>query len=158
MYDDHEPTLQNNYYAPLTPSMDNRRRAITTRNLQLAHHADGKVAASGRDIDEEILGTYVSKEAEILHYERTSTSAWTQLRLKNVFRHPDEDGGICERNEGDSNIHCGGIVTRLIKLLEICGNLPTLSNVKSYLGLVAGHTWLAEPKGARATAGNRHTY
>ena len=98
MYDDHDTTLTNTYHAPLTPSMDNRRRAINSRNLQLAHHADGKVAASGRDIDEEILGTYVSKEAEILHYERTSTSAWTQLRLKNVFRHPDEDGGRLGKN------------------------------------------------------------
>ena len=92
MYDDHDTTLKNNYHAPLTPSMDNRRRAINSRNLQLAHHADGKVAATGRDIVEEILGDHVPEEAVTLRDDWTLTHAWAQPRRTNVTQHHGKAG------------------------------------------------------------------
>ena len=108
MNNDHETTLKNNYHAPLTPSMDNRRRAINSRNLQLAHHADGKVAATGRDLDEEILGDHVPEEAVTLHDDWTLTPAWAQPRRTNDTRHHGMAGETWGRIDKDISIHNGG--------------------------------------------------
>ena len=103
MYDDHDTTLKNNYHAPLTPSMDNRRRAINSRNLQLAHHADGKVAATGRDIEEEIPGIHVSEEAVSLNDDRPLSSAWARPRRSNVTQHHGKAGEAWRRTAKDSS-------------------------------------------------------
>ncbi len=103
MYNDHDTTLTSNYHAPLTPSMDNRRRASNSRNLQLAHHADGKVAATGRDLDEEILGDHVPEEAVTLHDDWTLTPAWSQPRRTNGTRHHGKAGEAWRRTAKDSS-------------------------------------------------------
>ena len=101
MNNDYEPTR--NYHAPLTPSMDNRRRAINSNNLQLAHHADGKVAATGRDIEEEIPGILVSEEAVSLNDDRPLSSAWARPRRNNINQHHDKAGETWRRMERDSS-------------------------------------------------------
>ena len=108
MYSDQETTTQKIYYAPPTPSMDNRRRAIHSRNLQLAHHADGMVAATGRDIEEENPGIFVSDEAASLHVDWTLIPAWTQPRRTNDTRHHGMAGETWGSIDKDISIHNGG--------------------------------------------------
>jgi hypothetical protein len=107
MYNDQETTTQNIYYAPPTPSMDNRRRAIHSRNLQLAHHADGKVAATGRDIEEEIPEIFMSDETVSFHDDRPLSPAWARPQRCNVTQHHGKAGETWRRIERDLNIHSG---------------------------------------------------
>ena len=108
MYNDYnEATHTITCHAPITPSMDNRRRALTSRNLQLAHNAEGTVSASGRDLVEEILGTFVSEEAVNLNDDRPPSSAWARPRRSNVTQHHGKAGETWRRMERDFSIHSG---------------------------------------------------